>query len=114
MVRQEERAADENHQRGNDDADLQQSSDELFDRVVTGAVGAWLGHTPPVTPLYSICTAITTTTAVNRLRSHFTLARVEDARAEQRAAEHAEHHRQRERRIDVAAVEIARRRSPRP
>jgi len=52
MMRHQQRPPDDDHQRGDGHADLQQPPDELLDRVVRESL--WSAHTRPVNPLYNI------------------------------------------------------------
>ena len=79
--REVERAADRHHGRGDDHAPAQHDAEQLLHAVVArglhrvaGHPGPLAAHSIPRAPLYSICTAITMTTMLNRMRSFFGLA----------------------------------------
>src|SRR3954462_13380969 len=81
VVRQQQHSADDNHHGCAQDAQLEQPADHALDLLVPRISGHYhtgarprAGHSTPTRPLYSISTARTTTTAVNRRRSHSVLA----------------------------------------
>ena len=63
VLHQQQHRADEYNERGDQNPELQQSTNDLLDCMITHSRG-WIGHSEPVKPLYNISAAMTMTTPV--------------------------------------------------